>query len=346
MSPSEGVLPLYYHPDYERMTQTPGHPESPDRVASIMAAARKLGVPTDIRDPVEVTTEDMLLVHDKRHIDLIRDFGVGFMDPDTFHHDQTYQMCIRALGGAVGAAKESVLGRRPTFSVPRPPGHHAGRDYNMGFCYINNVAIAARVLQRDFEDVKRVAIVDIDAHHGNGTNDIFYDDPSVLYISTHQWGIFPGTGHQGETGSGKGIGKTVNLPFIGGAGDPSFIQTYEEVIAPILKAYAPDAVIVSLGGDSHIMDPLTGLTLSTPGYLKLTGSLLDFARRNVSGRISFVLEGGYHTRALGEVFTGTMNLALEEPLPFRSVYQDTRESVPDTGRIREFREVQSSFWGI
>jgi len=346
MAQSTGGVPLYHHPDYERMTQTPGHPESPDRVTSIIAALRKAAVPYDVKEPLEATAEDMLLVHDRKHVDLVRDFGLGFMDPDTFHYDYTYGLCIRALGGTIGAAKEAVTERRATFALPRPPGHHAGRDYNMGFCYINNVAIAARVLQRDFDDVKKVAIVDIDAHHGNGTNDIFYDDPSVLYISTHQWGIFPGTGHQSESGSGKGLGRTVNLPLIGGAGDPTFIQTYDEIIEPVLKAFSPDAIIVSLGGDSHIMDPLTGLSLSTPGYLKLTGSLFEFAKKNVSGRISYILEGGYHTRALGEVFAGSMNQVLPEPLPFKPIYQETRESVPDAGRIREFREVQSSFWGI
>lgn len=346
MAQPQGAVPLYYHPDYERMTQTPGHPESPDRVTSIMSALRRVGVPYEVREPLEATEQDMLLVHDRKHVDVVRDFGIGFMDPDTFHYDYTFGLCIRALGGTLGAAKEAVKEGRATFALPRPPGHHAGRDYNMGFCYINNVAIAARVLQRDFEEVKKVAIVDIDAHHGNGTNDIFYDDPSVLYISTHQWGIFPGTGHQKETGIGKGEGRTVNLPLLGGAGDPTFIQTYDAVIEPVLKAFSPDAILVSLGGDSHIMDPLTGLSLSTPGYLTLTGKLLEFARKNVSGRISYVLEGGYHTRALGEVFAGSMNQVLSEPLPFKPVYQETRESVPDTSRVREFREVQASYWSI
>ncbi len=339
-------IPLFYHDDYIKITQTPGHPESPDRVLAIMSMISERKIPVDVIEPASVDRKDLLKVHDGRHVDRVRDLGVGFMDPDTFHHDHTYNLSLRAAGGVVSAMEMAVKDRRSTFTIPRPPGHHAGSDYNMGFCYFNNVALAARTAIEMFDDIEKVAIVDIDAHHGNGTNDIFSADEDVLYISTHQWGIFPGTGHRSDVGNGKGEGKTVNLPLPGGSGDPSFESVTDDIIVPVIESYSPDLLFISLGVDSHIMDPLTSLTLSTPGYLRMIEALKDIATRTCNGRVVHELEGGYHLRALAEVFVGAMNMHLDDPLDFRTDYNETKETMPDPDRIGQFMDVQSSYWNI
>jgi acetoin utilization deacetylase AcuC-like enzyme len=339
-------IPLYYHEDYVRLTQTPGHPESPDRIKAIMDLIEEVSFPVEKRNPESLDPELLVKAHDEDHVSRIRDFGVGFMDPDTYHHEMTFDMSLRAAGGVVSAMEDAVRRGEATFAVPRPPGHHAGYNYNMGFCYFNNVAIAARMALQDHGDIERVAILDIDAHHGNGTADIFARDPDVLYISTHQWGIFPGTGHQNEVGRGPGEGKMVNLPLMGGSGDPSFKECIDEFLVPITTQFDPDLILVSIGGDSHIMDPLTSLTLSTPGYLDIISSIKDIGEKVADGRIIYELEGGYHPRALAEMFVGTMNQYLEEPIDIPIRYIETREAMPDNMRIKQFREVQSSYWKV
>lgn len=337
---------LYHHDDYTLDTQTPGHPESPDRVMAILGMIDKLGLPVKICKPEMVDPADLLAVHGEHHIERIRDFGVGYMDPDTYHHERTFDMSLRAAGGVVEAMERSYKERKPVFTIPRPPGHHAGSDYNMGFCYFNNVALAAKMAINILDDVEKVAIIDIDAHHGNGTNDIFAEDPDVLYISTHQWGIFPGTGHHRDVGKGPGEGKNVNLPFMGGSGDPSFKAAMEDIIAPITREYSPDMMFISFGGDSHLMDPLTSLTLSTPGYLDMTRSLKELGEELVSNRIVFELEGGYHPHSLAEIFAGTMDMYTDEPKGIDSRYVNTSEAMPDNVRLKQFMNVQSSYWKI
>jgi acetoin utilization deacetylase AcuC-like enzyme len=345
MTEGSAPIPVYHMAEYEANVQPFGHPESPDRVSAIMVHLRKSGLPHEVRTPVPAKESDILLVHTKEHHDLVRDFGIGYMDPDTFHDANTYRYTMNAAGGTIMAARDCVAERRPTFSLARPPGHHAGSDYNMGFCYFNNVAIAARRLQKD-HDIERIAIIDIDAHHGNGTSDIFYDDPSVLYISTHQWGIFPGTGHYKEVGKGPGEGRTINLPLRGGTGDPTFTELFDTIIIPATREFSPQAILVSLGGDSHQMDPLTGLSLSTPGYLGILRSMRDMAKEVCQDRICFELEGGYHPQALAETVVGCMNICSTEPVEPKIKYYETREMAPDSIRIRELADHLSSYWKI
>lgn len=345
MDSKEDGVPLYFHEDYLRQTQTPGHPESPDRVRSIMKLIRERELPVDIRTPSRLEPSLLRLVHTAPQISRIKDFGVGHMDPDTFHYDYTYDISLRAAGGVLEAAESAVREKRATFAIPRPPGHHAGSDFNMGFCYFNNVAIAARKVLRDHEDIDNIAIVDIDAHHGNGTNDIFLEDEHVLYISTHQWGIFPGTGYHNEVGKGKGEGRTINLPLMGGVGDPTFKELMQRIIGPAVEQFFPDMIFVSLGADGHLMDPLTSLTLSTPGILELTDPIRQAADRCCEGRLVYELEGGYHNGSLAEVFVGAMEQVMGNERPV-SVYNDTRESGPDMRMIQRFMDVQSSYWKL
>jgi acetoin utilization deacetylase AcuC-like enzyme len=188
-------------------------------------------------------------------------------------------------------------------ALVRPPGHHAGPDYGGGFCYLNNVAAAAadQVAQGH-----RVAILDYDAHHGNGTSEIFEDEAAVLYISTHQYGIYPGTGAAEDVGKGEGRGFNVNIPFTAGCGDESFRVAYDEIVEPVVREYKPEVILVSLGIDAHYRDPLTGLSLSSPGYVDLVMRSADLAKELCDSRFVVALEGGYHLQALSEVYAGVV----------------------------------------
>jgi len=242
-------------------------------------------------------------VHTPEYIDSVKDFGEGFMDPDTYVRPQTYEIALLAAGGTVLAAKTALEKGTPAFALVRPPGHHAGSYHGGGFCYFNNVAVAAEELRRK---VDRVAIVDYDLHHGNGTHDIFYSRRDVLYISTHQSGIFPGTGYIDDLGNGKGEGYNICIPLPGGCGDTTFELFVNKILAPVLTSYKPDAILVSLGADAHYMDPLGGFALTSPGFISISDKLLALSRDLCGGAIAFTLEGGYNVKALAEVVAGTV----------------------------------------
>ncbi|MBI5292726.1 MAG: histone deacetylase [Chloroflexi bacterium] len=203
-----------------------------------------------------------------------------------------------------------------SFALIRPPGHHAPPGHAMGFCLFNNVALAARHAQQ--RGLSRIMIVDFDVHHGNGTQDAFYSDPSVLFISTHQWGIYPGTGRADEVGAGAGRGYTVNVPLAAGAGDATFGRIAADILWPAADRFQPELLLVSAGYDAHWRDPLAGLQLSCAGYHALAGQLAAIAKRHCGGRIVFVLEGGYDLPALSHgvanTIRGALGLPVEDPL--------------------------------
>ncbi|MDQ6748508.1 MAG: histone deacetylase [Candidatus Dormibacteraeota bacterium] len=296
----------------------PGHPESPERIRAIEAA---LAADPDLRaiptleldlgteSPVPGAAEARsaaLSVHDPRHVAATFSTGAesdanesgGWLDADTF------------IGpGSLSAACASLLSGRETvrhvlagdttsaFSFCRPPGHHATRRQAMGFCFFNNVAIAAQYALD--QGLERVAIVDFDVHHGNGTQDIFYERGDVLYISTHQWPLYPGTGAREERGRGDGDGFTLNLPMPAGSGDDAYIAVFDDEVLPAIDRYAPELLLVSAGFDAHADDPLAGMEVSTEGFGALAHRLLAAARRSCEGRSAWLLEGGYDLRALG-----------------------------------------------
>jgi acetoin utilization deacetylase AcuC-like enzyme len=289
-------MTVIYHEDYLKQTQTYGHPECPERLTSILSYLDANVTDLEYVNPQPATIEDIQEVHSSDHLEFLRDFGEGHMDMDSYVWPHTFEMAMLAAGGALRAI--TFEKGESSFALLRPPGHHATRHHGGGFCYINNIAVAASSLLAKTE---KVAIVDVDVHHGNGTNDIFLDSDRVLFLSTHQWGIYPGTGPAEQVGEGKGEGYTVNIPLSSGSGDATFIEAYRKIAKPILEQYEPNALLVSLGLDAHYLDPLASLTLSSRGFMEILFLLKDIANRLCEGRIAFFLEGGYNLNALADV---------------------------------------------
>jgi len=228
------------------------------------------------------------------------------LDPDTFTSPESYDVALLAAGSTIDAARHAVKTGEPALALVRPPGHHAEPDRAMGFCLFNNIAIAAAALRRD--GLARVAIVDIDVHHGNGTQAAFYADPTVLYISSHQFPYYPGTGGASETGSGAGRGFTLNIPLPAGSTDADYAAAYGSVAVPALEQFHPDAMLISAGYDAHELDPLAGMRMTTDGYGAIVALLDDVSSRVCGRRLAFVTEGGYHLDALRECLDATIRV--------------------------------------
>jgi len=296
-------MTIVHHLRYHEHRQTIGHPESPERLDAVVARLKAEDLWKDVLTPEPVGRSLLEKVHTPEYIDSLKNFGEGFMDPDTYVRPTAYDIALLAAGGTVLAAEKALQTGKPAIALVRPPGHHAGSYHGGGFCYFNNVAVAAEALRKK---VGRIAIVDYDLHHGNGTQDIFYSRDDVLFISTHQSGIFPGTGYIEDMGDGKGEGYNLCVPLPGGSGDATFELFVKRILSPVLSAYKPGAILVSIGADAHYMDPLGGLALTSPGYIAISDELLALSRRLCGGAIAFTLEGGYNVKALAEVVAGTV----------------------------------------
>lgn len=333
---------IFYNEEFLGHQQTPFHPESPERLRGIVLKLKEHGLWKDVISSRMGKLENLLLVHDEDYVEFIRTCGECAITLDTVVHPETYDIAALSAQCAVDAAVYSKEKGRPSFALTRPPGHHAGRNYGMGFCYFNNIAIAARYLLEHGDS--RIAIVDIDVHHGNGTEDIFKSESEVLYISTHQEGIFPGTGRVDFVGEGDGEGFTVNMPFQSGCGDSTMDVAFLEVIGPILAQYAPDAILVSWGMDTHYRDTLASLTLSSQGHVRIAEELMK-ASRACNGRITFMLEGGYDIPALSEVVAGVIGKAngVDIPLEFTDVVDN---SCLGRGTITRCKQVMAEYWSL
>lgn len=286
-------------PRFAEHTPPPGHPERPERADvfdRIATSVTHNGGRVVL--PRAAERAELARVHGAAYLDrLAKAAGTATMfDADTFTSPESYDIALLAAGAAIDAARWAVAHDEPAIALVRPPGHHAEPDRAMGFCLLNNIAIAAAALRADGLD--RVAIVDIDVHHGNGTQAAFYSDPAVLYISTHQFPYYPGTGAADETGVGDGHGFTLNVPLPAGSVDREYIEAYGSAVIPALESFTPQAILVSAGFDAHEQDPLGGMRMTTDGYRVIIEMLDSAARRLCRRRIALAIEGGYDLSAL------------------------------------------------
>lgn len=289
-----------------------GHPERPERAEVLQAVAAAFSERGgEVIEPRRATDEDLLRVHTQEHVDLIVSTrGKAVMiDEDTFTSPESDEIA-RLGAGAVLAAVDRVLDGpvgSHALALVRPPGHHAEADRAMGFCLYSNIAVGAAYARS--RGCARVAIVDYDVHHGNGTQWIFYEDPTVLFVSSHQFPFYPGTGAASEKGRGEGHGFTLNLPLDAGTQDAEIERKYEELVYPALRAFKPDLLMISAGFDAHELDPLGQLRMTTEGFGRLTARLLQVADEVCAGKVVLVTEGGYNLDALKACLTEVIRVS-------------------------------------
>ena len=297
---------------FQEHTPPPGHPERPERAEvfdQVATAFRERG--GRVVEPRPATREELLRVHDEAYVASIEAVRgrAAMLDADTFTSPESVEIAFLAAGAAVQAAEHAIDSGETAFALVRPPGHHAERDTAMGFCLFNNVAAAAAAALA--RGLRRVAVVDIDVHHGNGTQWIFYDSPRVFYMSTHQFPFYPGTGAATEVGSGEGRGFTLNIPLPAGAGDADYELAYND-IAEAIERYQPQLLLVSAGYDAHVEDPLASMRVSTDGYAMVVG-ILRRAARAVGCPMALVTEGGYDLEALRACIDATIQVLSRAP---------------------------------
>ena len=302
---------LITSPRYEEHVTPPGHPERMERAHVFDAVAAgwvKQGGRTAAPRPA--TRDELARVHDAAYLDRVAAIAgrAAMLDADTYTSPESVEIAALAAGAAVQAVEHAMSHRDAAFALVRPPGHHAERDKAMGFCFYNNAAVAAAAARA--RGAERVAVIDIDVHHGNGTQWMFYDDPSVLYVSTHQFPFYPGTGAADETGTGAGTGFTVNIPLEAGADSADYRLVYEAIVVPVIDQFAPGVTIVSAGFDAHERDPLASMRVTTEGYAEIVSVLSSAARRH--GALALVTEGGYDLGALQECLEASLSAAEED----------------------------------
>jgi acetoin utilization deacetylase AcuC-like enzyme len=294
---------LYFHPRCLEHDTGPGHPERPARLAAIAARLRSEGLwsAVDAREPPAAAAADLERVHSARYLRALPArcaLGPDALDSDTTVSPASFGVATLAAGAAVEACRNVLAGTwANAFCAVRPPGHHAEHDRAMGFCLLNNVAVAASWLLSE-GGLERVAILDWDVHHGNGTQHLYESSPRIFYASLHQWPLYPGTGAASERGTGAGLGTTLNCPMDPGTGDREWLAALEGTVLPALEAFRPDFVLVSAGFDAHKADPLAGIELSEQGFAALSRAILALAERTAGGRLVSLLEGGYDLEAL------------------------------------------------
>ena len=336
---------LFDDPVFAEHEAGPGHPEHPARLEAARVGLQEAGLEGELspRSPRPATREELLAVHTEAHVDLVaatKDRSHRF-DPDTAAGPHSYTAALRAAGAVAGAVDEVLDGELDrAFCIVRPPGHHATSDRASGFCLFNNVAVgAAQALARGLD---RVAVVDFDVHHGNGTQQIFWEDPRVLYISSHQFPYYPGTGALDEVGEDEGRGFTVNLPVPAGLGDSDYSRLYRDIVEPAGRSFDPQLVLVSAGFDAHAADPLGGMALTAAGFAELMDVCVALASGAASGRVVAVLEGGYGLEGLASSVAASVGRLLDRPSPPLPPGADPRtESL-----LTAYRKAQAPFWPV
>jgi len=298
---------LVHHPIYQKHDTGPGHPETPMRYETVMRALRgdnKLWKDLNEITPDKASKGLIQAAHTPQHFKRVEhafEEGMDRLDADTVISIQSFDASLFAAGGGIAGVDAVMRGEaKNAFVAVRPPGHHATAENAMGFCLFNNVAVAAKYAQNNYKEVERVAIVDWDVHHGNGTQGIFYDDPTVYFFSMHQYPWYPGSGSRGETGFGRGLGVTMNVPVRASTAAKEQKRMFESALEDIAKNFRPDLIMISAGFDAHLTDPLGQLELEDPDYISMTRTVKAWADETCEGRIVSCLEGGYNLETLGE----------------------------------------------
>ena len=321
------------------------HPECPERLAAARAGIARLPAAQRRAHAVRAVTEaELARVHSAEHLAFLEralDGSHAQLDADTYAGPGTRDAMLRAAGGAAELGRLLLSGEHTRgFALLRPPGHHAEHDRAMGFCLVNNVAIAARAAQA--AGARKVAIVDWDVHHGNGTQDVFEHDPSVLFVSLHQWPLYPGTGAPGEIGLGPGRGTTANLALPPGSGPEEYGAAFREIVVPLLGAFGPDVILVSAGFDAHARDPLASMQLDAPSYAAMTGALVQVAESLGHGRVGLVLEGGYDLVGLEESVAASASALLSGGVSL----PEGRAAPAAHAALAHTRQALAPFWSL
>lgn len=306
----------YVYSDLFLRHQAPGHPETPLRLESIQEVLEAGHLLSRLKriDPAPASEAQVLAVHSLLLVERLKGMvrrGGGYLDSDTYTNAASLDTAVLSAGAAIRAV-DAVMAQEVdnAFVAARPPGHHAMRDQSMGFCLMNNVAIATQHAIDRYR-LERVMIIDLDVHHGNGTQDIFYTRPDVLYFSTHRYPFYPGTGHWSETGEARGEGYTVNVPLPQGVGNQTYAHVFDDILYPVAERYHPQLVLVSAGYDAHWADPLGAQTLlSAGGYAYLVEVIQNLAHDFAGGRVVYLLEGGYHLEAVADSVAATLRVML------------------------------------
>jgi acetoin utilization deacetylase AcuC-like enzyme len=342
--PHENRTGIIYHPDYLKH-DTGLHPENKERLISIISHLKKTGMfdKLEMITPRKAGASELEYIHHRDYIEKARYHSEMKLrlDPDTIMSWDSYDVAMLAAGGAITAVDSVHNTVENSFALVRPPGHHATPGQGMGFCIFNNIAIAARHAQK--KGKKRVLIVDWDVHHGNGTQEAFYEDPTVLYFSTHQYPHYPGTGWLDEVGKGDGEGFNINVPLPTGTNDAGFIAAFEEILLPAALEFSPDIVLVSAGFDACAGDGLAQMNMSVEGFGMLAYIVRSIAKESCAGRLAAVLEGGYNIVLLPKAIASVLEVFMgKEPMQKGQYTPDPQVRK----RLDEVKKVQSRFWHL
>lgn len=342
---------LFYHPIFLEHQTGYGHPESPERIPAIFNLLKQKEPEIDkiVIQPRQASEEEISLVHTPSYIEKVKavsERGGGYLDMDTHLSQKSYEAALFAAGAALSALERVFSGQADNaFCVVRPPGHHALEDQGMGFCLFDNLAIGARFAQKNM-GVKKILIIDWDVHHGNGLSDTFYDDPTVLYISLHQYPHYPGTGWVTEIGTGEGVGYNINFPFPAGTSGPSYHRAFDEVIVPLAQAYKPDLLMIAAGFDAHYYDPISSINLTAEDYASMTEKIKKISDNLCLGRIIASLEGGYGLSSLAKSAWATIDRMMGK----NSEIDEIKEFSPSPSEsdiiIERVKSTLSSYWKL
>ena len=290
---------VIYDDIYLKHDTGPNHPENATRIINTIEHLRSTNLwqKLDIKKPRAATEAEVSAIHSTSQIEQVAEIarsGGGYLDPDTYVSSDSYEAALNAAGAPLTAI-DLIMDKKAdnAFCLVRPPGHHATPEKGMGFCLFNNVAIAAKYIQSRYS-LDRIVIIDWDVHHGNGTQDAFYDDPSVMYFSMHRYPFYPGTGAEEETGKDSGSGFTINIPLSYNTEPQEYLKFFEDILEKRIKPFNPQFILISSGFDAYRLDPISGLSLEASDYNKLTKLTQNVAKDCCDGRIVSCLEGGYH----------------------------------------------------